>query len=94
MTLSSQLPFTEEDSWAELEERLGIGAPLYCVNGVGCHSYEEACLVAGCDTPAQLADEAEYLAQLAAIQGLREPPYLGCCRSVALDDPDPSECPF
>lgn len=41
---------------------------MYDVYGVLCGTYEEACIVAGVDTPAQIAAEIAWEAQLDAIE--------------------------
>ena len=46
---------------------------MYDVYGATCYSYEEACMVAGIDTPAQLAAEDAWYAMLAEVENLRHP---------------------
>lgn len=55
---------------------------MYNVYGVLCDTYEEACIVAGIETPAQLAAEARWEAEEAAIEHQD--------RMEALGGPDPA----
>lgn len=65
---------------------------MYNVYGVICETYEEACEVAGIETPAQLADEARYeaaeeaIAEQDAIEA-RGGPVVGRFVSANLDIP-------
>ncbi len=75
-----------------MDERDDEFPPAYWVYGVPCGSYEDACLVAGADTPASLAAEAAEMAAEDAIRGLREPPYLG--GSACPPGPDTTPAPW
>lgn len=55
----------------------------YNVYGVICGTYEEACMVAGVDTPAQLRAEADYWAEQELISSLREPAFHPYCNCIA-----------
>jgi hypothetical protein len=46
---------------------------MYDVYGVTCYSYEEACIVAGIDTPAQLEAEDAWYATLNEVENLTNP---------------------
>jgi len=52
---------------------------MYDVYGTLCATYEEACIVAGIETPAQLAAEAEWYAMLDEIENLSRPVYTAWC---------------
>ena len=46
---------------------------MYDVYGTLCATYEEACIVAGIETPAQLRAEDEWYAMLEEVENLRRP---------------------
>lgn len=86
--------FYSEEQYREYEdERLGLGEPAYVVGGQPCGSYEEACEVAGIETPAQLEAEARYyeelnrIVQQDAMEARGGPEY-------RFADPDFDEIPF
>lgn len=54
------LAYSEEEHREIVDERLGLNAPLYSVFGQACWTYDEACEVAGIETPAQLELEAQW----------------------------------
>lgn len=55
---------------------------MYNVYGVTCYSYEEACMVAGIETPAQLAAEDAWYAMRAEIENLSRPVEVEWCVCV------------
>jgi hypothetical protein len=80
------------DDYRDMEdERLGLNEPAYYVGGQPCWSYEEACAVAGIETPAELAledkfwDEERRITDQDAIEARGGPNYYF---------PAPLECPF
>lgn len=55
---------------------------MYNVYGTLCGSYEEACMVAGIETPEQLAQEDRYLAALYEVENLKSPVGFFSCAPV------------
>ena len=55
---------------------------MYDVYGVNCYSYEEACMVAGVDTPAQSEAEDAWYAMLNEIENLNRPVEVEWCICV------------
>ena len=69
----------------------------YNVYGVLCGTYEEACIGAGIDPPAQLRAEDAYWAEQELISSLREPaftPYCNCIGEHYGAWTATAECPF
>ena len=52
---------------------------MYDVYGVTCYSYEEACIVAGIETPAQLEAEDAWYAMLNEVENLTRPVEVEWC---------------
>lgn len=52
---------------------------MYDVYGVTCYSYEEACMVAGIETPAQLEAEEAWYAMRAEVESLTRPVEVQWC---------------
>lgn len=71
---------------------------MYDVYGTICTTYEEACLVAGVDTPEQLRREAEAEAREGLLEELREraPAFQAwlCVCARAVDSAFADEIPF
>ena len=66
---------------------------MYNVYGTICGSYEEACMVAGIETPEQLAQEERYLAALYEVENLKSPVgFLSCAPANPISEAD--EIPF
>jgi hypothetical protein len=55
---------------------------MYNVYGVICETYEEACMVAGIETPAQLEAEEAWYAMRAEVENLSRPVEVQWCRCV------------
>ena len=55
---------------------------MYDVHGTICHSYEEACIVAGVDTPAQIKAEIEWNNICDEVESLTRPVVCWPCRDV------------
>lgn len=68
------------------DDEPGFGG--YDVYGVLCSTYEEACILAGIDTPAQAEAEARYWAERELIESLRQPAFHRYCDCI------PQELPF
>lgn len=67
---------------------------MYNVYGVQCATYEEACIVAGVDTPEQIRADEAYDAMIANVIGdefyprpLLNPPYCPCMTYGVNDKP-------
>lgn len=67
---------------------------MYNVYGMICETYEEACMVAGIETPAQLAAEEAWYAMMAEVENLSSPVQTEWCicvrntRKVSYDSDD------
>ena len=55
---------------------------MYNVYGTICETYEEACIVAGSDTPAQLEAEDAWYAMLNEVENLNRPVEVEWCICV------------
>jgi hypothetical protein len=55
---------------------------MYNVYGVICETYEESCIVAGIDTPAQLEAEDAWYAMLNEVENLSRPVEVEWCICV------------
>jgi hypothetical protein len=63
------LAHSEEEHREIEDERMGLNEPAYIVGGQACWTYEEACEVAGIETPAQLAREDKMHFEEECVQG-------------------------
>lgn len=67
---------------------------MYDVYGTICGSYEEACIVAGVDTPAQIAAEIMYQNAEDEIERLNKPVTKRLCTQMTFPDYGDNEIPF
>ena len=58
---------------------------MYDVYGVTCGTYEEACVVAGIDTPEQIRAEQQAEYEEWFLATFREPAFWNCCDCKSYD---------